>query len=171
MKILGGKAYFYQWEHDQKLDVPAGIQEVHFFNGTTKEALACVVNENQVDVPNILLQTAADIHAYGWNTESKCVVQHAVFHLEARAKPADYVYEQTKVKSVENAVADALQKLKDSGELTGPAGPQGEKGDTGEKGDEGPAGYSPVRGIDYWTEADQAAIKGYVEEAILGGAW
>ena len=32
-------------------------------------------------------------------------------------------------------------------------------------------GKAPIRGIDYWTEADQAAIKGYVEEAILGGAW
>ena len=32
-------------------------------------------------------------------------------------------------------------------------------------------GYSPVRGVDYWTEADKAEIHGYVEEAILGGAW
>ena len=26
------------------------------------------------------------------------------------------------------------------------------------KGDQGPAGYTPVRGIDYWTEEDQRAI-------------
>ena len=32
-------------------------------------------------------------------------------------------------------------------------------------------GYSPVRGIDYWTEADKAEIRSYVDEAILGGAW
>lgn len=32
-------------------------------------------------------------------------------------------------------------------------------------------GYSPVRGIDYWTDADIAQIKGYVDEAILGGKW
>jgi hypothetical protein len=35
----------------------------------------------------------------------------------------------------------------------------------GEKGD------SPVRGTDYWTAADIAEIKSYVDEAILGGAW
>lgn len=35
----------------------------------------------------------------------------------------------------------------------------------------GPAGYSPVLGTDYWTEADKAEIKSYVDEAILGGAW
>ena len=30
---------------------------------------------------------------------------------------------------------------------------------------------APVRGKDYWTEEDIATIKGYVDEAILGGAW
>lgn len=32
-------------------------------------------------------------------------------------------------------------------------------------------GHSPVRGVDYWTSADIAEIKSYVDEAILGGAW
>ena len=30
---------------------------------------------------------------------------------------------------------------------------------------------NPVRGTDYWTEADKSEIKSYVDEAILGGAW
>lgn len=36
---------------------------------------------------------------------------------------------------------------------------------------DGEDGYTPVRGTDYWTEADKAEIKAYVDEAILGGAW
>ena len=36
---------------------------------------------------------------------------------------------------------------------------------------DGAAGYTPVRGTDYWTEADKAEIKSYVEDAILGGEW
>lgn len=46
----------------------------------------------------------------------------------------------------------------------GPAGPQGIRGDTGpmgpqgERGNTGDAGYSPIRGIDYWTETDVEAI-------------
>ena len=47
-------------------------------------------------------------------------------------------------------------------------GPQGEAGATGKDGNDG---YTPVRGTDYWTEADIAEIKNYVDEAILGGAW
>ena len=31
--------------------------------------------------------------------------------------------------------------------------------------------HTPVRGTDYWTAEDIAAIKGYVDTAILGGAW
>lgn len=69
---------------------------------------------------------------------------------------------------------------------TGATGPQGPKGDTGETGPQGPSGadgatgpqgpagadgYTPVRGTDYWTDDDIATIKGYVDDAILGGAW
>lgn len=35
----------------------------------------------------------------------------------------------------------------------------------------GGSGSTPVRGVDYWTEADKAEIKSYVDDAILGGAW
>ena len=41
----------------------------------------------------------------------------------------------------------------------------------GDKGDRGTDGYTPIRGIDYWTDEDKAEIKAYVEEAILGGEW
>lgn len=36
---------------------------------------------------------------------------------------------------------------------------------------DGTNGRTPVRGTDYWTKSDIAAIKGYVDDAILGGAW
>ena len=50
---------------------------------------------------------------------------------------------------------------------TGPQGPQGEqgiqgvqgeKGDKGDKGDNGADGYTPQKGIDYWTEEDKQEI-------------
>ena len=36
---------------------------------------------------------------------------------------------------------------------------------------DGEPGKTPVKGEDYWTEADKAEIKSYVDEAILGGEW
>lgn len=63
---------------------------------------------------------------------------------------------------------------------TGPQGEQGAQGVPGKDGEQGPPGtqgpagadgYTPVRGTDYWTEADIASIKSYVDDAILGGEW
>ncbi len=34
------------------------------------------------------------------------------------------------------------------------------------KGDKGEPGYSPVRGVDYWTEEDISCIKAYIDEVI-----
>ena len=45
------------------------------------------------------------------------------------------------------------------------------KGDKGDKGDVGAAGYTPIRGTDYWTASDKAEIKAYVDDAILNGVW
>lgn len=58
---------------------------------------------------------------------------------------------------------------------TGPAGPEGPQGvpgatgpqgATGPKGADGKDGYTPVRGIDYWTEADRAAIVAEVIDSV-----
>lgn len=54
------------------------------------------------------------------------------------------------------AINTALAQAKVSGEFDGA---------------DGEDGYTPVRGTDYWTDADKAEIKAYVDEAILGGAW
>lgn len=36
---------------------------------------------------------------------------------------------------------------------------------------EGKDGDTPQKGTDYWTEADIAEIKSYVDESILNGRW
>lgn len=78
------------------------------------------------------------------------------------------------------AINTALAQAKASGEFKGEKGDKGDKGEQGEPGKDGNPGadgqngkdgYSPVRGTDYWTDADKAEIKAYVDTAILGGAW
>ncbi len=53
----------------------------------------------------------------------------------------------------------------DKGE-TGDKGEKGDKGDTGAKGDKGDKGDAPVRGTDYWTAADEAAISADLDSKI-----
>ncbi|MDY6042822.1 MAG: hypothetical protein SPI82_04025, partial [Lactobacillus johnsonii] len=45
--------------------------------------------------------------------------------------------------------------------------------DTGKpsQGRAGTDGKSPIRGTDYWTDADKAEIKKWVDDAILNGKW
>lgn len=43
---------------------------------------------------------------------------------------------------------------------------KGPKGDTGQPGQKGADGKTPVRGTDYWTEADIAEIKSYIDAKI-----
>jgi hypothetical protein len=47
----------------------------------------------------------------------------------------------------------------------------GKDGRDGTNGTNGKDGKTPVRGTDYWTSADKAEIKSYVDTAILGGEW
>lgn len=49
---------------------------------------------------------------------------------------------------------------------TGATGPKGEKGDPGPKGADG---KTPIRGTDYWTEADIAEIHKYIDAKIAEG--
>lgn len=51
----------------------------------------------------------------------------------------------------------------------GPAGPQGDQGDPGATGAQGPAGtdgYTPIKGVDYWTSADIEEINAYTTSLL-----
>lgn len=91
------------------------------------------------------------------------------------------------------AINDAIAQAKESGDL------KGEKGEDGVsvthswsgttltvtsasgtssadlKGEPGAPGHTPVRGTDYWTEADKeemkSYIRSYIEQVILRGEW
>ena len=101
-KLLDGRRELFQWDQDRKLVVldPA-IDEVHFCNGTDDCSLVCEVYEENglavVDIPNILLQTDWPIRAYGYcgGCYTKQVI---VLKVNARTKPADYVYTETEIK-------------------------------------------------------------------------
>jgi hypothetical protein len=115
MKILNDRANFYQWDLEQKLEIEdRTITEVHFNNAADTEALVCEVYEQDgkklVNVPNILLQQALDIRAYAYcgNCYTKQCERYKVI---ARAKPTDYVYTETEVRTLEDLEArvDALE--------------------------------------------------------------
>lgn len=63
--------------------------------------------------------------------------------------------------AVDNGFQGDLQTWLDS--LVGPTGKQGIQGP---KGDPGAKGYTPVKGVDYWTESDISEINAYIDSKI-----
>lgn len=53
--------------------------------------------------------------------------------------------------------------------IQGPVGPAGQTGQTGPQGPVGPAGYTPVKGTDYWTDADKQEIINAVIASFTDG--
>lgn len=70
--------------------------------------------------------------------------------------------------SSESGGENQLNILMTNGQLYNFYIKNGEKGLPGASGSDG---YTPIRGIDYWTDEDKTEIKKYVDDAILGGAW
>ena len=96
-KIYDGREHFWQWDLDCKLIVAdASIKQVHFCNRSSECSLVCLVYEENgqflVNVPNILLQSDRNIHAYAYDGVTK---YEACLKVYARCKPADYVYTET----------------------------------------------------------------------------
>jgi hypothetical protein len=117
-KIYDGRKEFYQWDQNQKVIVnDTTITEVHFSNLTCTNALIVEVKDidgvRVADVPNILLTDSWDLYAYGYC--GKCYTkQKAVFEVEARTKPSDYIYTETEVKNYE-AFEERLKALEEAG--------------------------------------------------------
>lgn len=95
-KIVDGREHFYQWDANRQLQVEdSTITELHFCNKTDDCSLVVEVVDGVANVPNILLQTAWDIRAYGFTGDYTKVEKR--FKVVARTKPTDYVYTETEV--------------------------------------------------------------------------
>lgn len=144
------KKFFYQWELDQRLIVTEECSVVQFYNGTLTEPLGSEVKEENgvlyACVPNVFLQTAAKLHAYAWN--GKSFTGYCVFDVKSAPKPTDYIYTETETYTVAIAVHKALEEAEASGAF---------KGDPG---------FTPKRGVDYYTEADKTEIVDAVLAAL-----
>ena len=116
--IQDGRESFYQWDIDRKLIVEdESIKEVHFCNKT--DSCSLIVESYKEDgltlanVPNILLQNDFKINVYGY--DGKATKHSAVFKVNTRSKPSDYIYTETELKEY-NAFADDVEQLKEDTE-------------------------------------------------------
>lgn len=50
--------------------------------------------------------------------------------------------------------------------IKGDKGDKGEQGHVGLQGIPGKDGYTPIKGVDYWTESDKLEIKEYIDSQL-----
>ena len=111
-RIADGRECFYQWDLDRQLIVEdPTITEVHFCNRTDDCSLVVEVKEEDglrvANVPNIILQKSFDIRAFGY--DGKATLHEKTFKVKPRTQPADYMYTETVIKSVEEILTAAEQ--------------------------------------------------------------
>ena len=174
----------YQWDINQTLEIHGlGLDfapRIHFTNDNMDETMARdgVIDTGgviTVGVPNVLLRTPYPITVYvckreGEDGENLATLYKFTLFVNARPKPDDYIYYPKEATSVEVAVENALAEAKASGMFDGEGGrsayelavADGYEG-TEEEWLESLHGYTPKKGVDYWTPEEKAEIKKYID--------
>ena len=184
--LFEGRTYFWQWDANQKLStttLPIGT-EVHFYHDTCKTLAFKAFVEQEAGggrvckVPNALLMYAGKIRVYAYITDPSTArvsghggnrtSKRQTIPVKPREKPPDYIYTETQIYTLEQALAAAAVKLKQGPagkdgisiqhywdgtvltlisatgrtrtDLKGEQGIRGPKGDRGEQGPQGPKG-------------------------------
>lgn len=147
---------------------------------------------------NVLLRLRTEVQSYTLNLSEVSSSQISFRLLSVTGKNVqqmDCVFKDdgrieysSSMLDINSEISGSLQAAKDSGAFngkdgaqgekgaTGPAGPQGPKGDTGEtgpqglQGSKGADGKTPVKGVDYFTEADKQELIEAVLAAIPDGS-
>lgn len=182
-QIIQIKSYLYQLVEQLNWMLPAIESSTsQAGTGSANPSVGDISAETFYELKSLLIQSSDTLNAYYEKINTKLEGQYV--------KQTSFDEHKQEVPQFIN---DALAQAKESGEFDGPPGPagpqgiQGEKGDIGETGPQGeqgpqgiqgpqgdtgetgPAGangkdgYTPVKGVDYFTAADKAEI---VEAAI-----
>ena len=115
-RIVDGREHFYQWDLDRQIAVEdSSIVEVHFCNRTDECSLVVDVVDGVANVPNIILQNSFDVRVFGY--DGKATLHDKVFKVKPRTKPADYVYTETVIKSIDEILEAAEQVTATANEL------------------------------------------------------
>lgn len=109
-EMVDGRTHFYQWDTNRKIKVnDPTIKEVHFCNRTDVCSLVVEVVDGYASVPNTLLQSGYDFRAFAYDGEA--TLQDAIFKVEARTKPSNYVYTETEIKRYEDLREELINEL------------------------------------------------------------
>ena len=134
------------------------------------------------DGKNILLRLRTEVQSYTLNLSEVSssqiafrllsVVGKNVQQMDCVFKSDGSIVYASSTLDINSEINASLQAAKDSGVFNGKDGAQGEKGETGPVGPQGPKGTdgkTPVKGVDYYTDADKQEMVEAVLTALPDG--
>lgn len=164
LELNDGRSELWQWDTGRTLIVDFDCSQVHFRKNAFDRSIDVDVVNGVAIIPDVLLQTDKDliVWAFSGTAENGYTKISKTFKVNRRNKPADYVFtpvEQTTIEEIA-AIAQSVRDDADNGLFDGPQGPVGPVGPAGAN------GYTPVKGIDYFTDADKAELVDAVLAAL-----
>lgn len=102
------KNKLYQWDVGVNVSVSEGINKVHFSNVRYGSSYAVDVVNGVAIIPPEVLQSGADVFCWAFviDGNEKVTREEAVFGVVKRAKPSEYAYTETEIKTWEELKAE-----------------------------------------------------------------
>ncbi|MGN8741333.1 hypothetical protein ACTNC4_07080 [Collinsella sp. HCP3S3_B8] len=103
LQVLDGDLW--QWDTGREVEV-VGCEQVHFAKSTTGTCYTVEVAGNKAKIPDELLQAAGRVYAWAYITDEAHGGRtriEALWDVKRRAKPAEYIYEPSDQRTIEDA--------------------------------------------------------------------
>lgn len=154
--LSDGRAELYQWDTARELTID-GVPDatmVHFSTRAYGRTVDVEIKGGKAKIPDFMLQTPTPLSVYVFvgTTEAGYTKIEKTYEVKRRNKPAEYVYTPTEQTTLQEAiyiaqdakaVADSVRADADAGKFDGK---------------DGTDGYTPVKGVDYWTPSEAAEM-------------
>lgn len=179
--LSDGRTHLYQYDTSRILEVSDDITTVHMSNLPYGNAYVCEVENGICQIPDQLLQSPGTLFVWSFlGTADDGFTKHEEYiDIIKKAKPLDYTFTPSEQESLgklrkdignldeletkaKSNLVNAINEVRKV-QQNGIDGIQGEKGEKGDKGEQGNDGYTPVKGVDYFTDSD---VKQIVDEVL-----
>jgi hypothetical protein len=168
IEIIGTDLY--QWDTGRSVDVTtAGATHAHFANVGDSKAPSIKLVDSRAKIPDYLLQTGKQLCVYA--VKDGVTIEKKIFSVKKRERPENYVYDEDQRNFIYELITDAQSATSEAyGAAAEAERVYQELLAAKENGEfNGKNGYTPKKGIDYYTETDKAEMVNAVLAALPNG--